>query len=88
MRSSPSDGQPVSVQFQLQEGSAAAIFDFSLTAGSLQWNVNETGAKEILIGIREDQEVESTETFTVQIFNPVNATISRGTATVQIFDND
>jgi uncharacterized repeat protein (TIGR01451 family) len=62
-------------------------FDFVATQGTLTFRAGET-LKTFSVPIIGDTLDEGDETFTVQLSNPVNATIERGTATGTIVDDD
>ncbi len=80
-------GLPVSVDFTTLDGSAMQPGDYTLTTGTLVIPANTPSAP-ILVPVVGDTTVEGSETFTVNLSLPVNATIADGTATGTITDND
>src|SRR3954451_9001865 len=62
-------------------------FDFVDTQGTLTFRAGET-VKTFSVPIIGDTLDEGDESFTVQLLNPVNAVIARGTATGTIIDDD
>ena len=69
-------------------GAAFARCDYATTVDTLRFAPGET-EKTLTIPVIDDVHVEETETFQVALSNPVGATLGeRGTATIQIFDND
>ncbi|MEA2414887.1 MAG: endoglucanase [Thermoanaerobaculia bacterium] len=66
---------------------ANAGIDFLATQGTLTFLAGET-LKTFNVPIIGDTLAEADETFSVQLSNPVNATIDRGTATGTIADDD
>ncbi len=80
-------GLPVSVDFTTVDGSATQPGDYTLTTGTLVIPANTPSAP-IVVPVVGDTTVEGTETFTVNLSLPVNATIADGTATGTITDND
>src|SRR4051794_2893698 len=62
-------------------------FDFVDTQGTLTFRAGET-VKTFTVPIIGDTLDEGDESFTVQLLNPVNAAIDRGTATGTIIDDD
>jgi hypothetical protein len=80
-------GLPVSVDFATVDGTATQPGDYTLTAGTLVIPANTPSAP-IMVPVVGDLVIEGNETFTVDIFTPVNATIADGSATGTITDND
>ncbi len=80
---------PVSVTYATVAGTAAETSDFSSASGTLQFADGET-SKTLVVPIINDGDVESTESFTVVLSNPLGgATLgTASTATVTINDND
>jgi len=77
----------VSVDFQTIEGSALSGSDYTHRSGTLSWDDQEDGSKTFDIPILKDSEVESKESFEVQLFNTSNqAIIKTGVTTVSITD--
>ncbi len=88
IRSSPSDGRPVTVDYTVLPNTALPGSDYTPVSGQLSWGAFEVGAKNIEIPIVNNDIEEPDETFTVIISNPTNATIARASGTVTIFDDD
>jgi hypothetical protein len=76
----------VSVAYATATGSAGG-FDFFGTSGTLTFAGGET-TKLVRIEIEDDASVEPSESFTLTLSSPVNATIARPTITLTIVDND
>ncbi|TQV88071.1 immunoglobulin-like domain-containing protein [Aliikangiella coralliicola] len=78
----------ISVDYQINNGSAVNGEDFNVAEGSLYFADGEV-QKQIQINITDDTQDESDETFNVVLHNPVNTTIlDESNATVTITDND
>ncbi|WP_304441973.1 Calx-beta domain-containing protein, partial [Motiliproteus sp. MSK22-1] len=78
-----------SVEFSTADGSAVDGSDYAATSGTLSWADGETGPKSIQITIVDDSVDEPDESFTVNLSNPVGASLGTSTtATVTIDDND
>jgi hypothetical protein len=77
----------VSVAFATADGSAAAGSDYAAASGTIAIAPGET-SKTVGITVSGDIDVESDETFTVALSNPVNATIADGSATGTIQNED
>jgi CSLREA domain-containing protein len=84
--SAPS-GQPVSVDYIANSGTATAGSDLAIIAGTITFAPGQT-VRTIAIPIVGDTVVEPDETFTVTLSNEVNATIADGTATGTIINDD
>ena len=69
--------QSASVDYATADGTAAAGEDYEATSGWVTFDPGET-EKYIPVTIFGDFICESHETFTVKLFNPVNATIAGG----------
>ena len=76
----------VMVDFATATGSAGSD-DFTATSGTLTFARGET-SKTIDVAITGDELHEDTETFTVALSDPLNATITEGTGTGTIIDDD
>jgi len=76
-------GFPTSVQYTTQDGTASvADNDYQPTSGTLTFLANET-TKTVTVLVNGDTKFESDETFTLHLFNPVNALIGNdGTGTI------
>jgi Calx-beta domain len=79
--------QPVSVGYSTTDGTAVAPGDYTTASGMLAFKPGET-TKSIAVSVVGDTTVESDETLTVTISNPVNATIADATATGTITNDD
>jgi hypothetical protein len=81
--------EPVSVAFATTNGTAQAGADYTAASGTLTLAAGVTQIT-FTIPITDDMIVEPSETFTVTLSNPVNATINPTTnvASVTILDND
>ncbi|MDQ3712260.1 MAG: FG-GAP-like repeat-containing protein [Acidobacteriota bacterium] len=79
--------QTVTVNFATTNGTATAPDDYQSAAGSLSFAPGET-IKTVTVLVIGDTEVEPNETFTVNLSNPTNATISNGQGTGTILDDD
>jgi hypothetical protein len=77
----------VTVDFATTNVTATAGSDYTATNGTLTFAPGETN-QTIVLQLIDDAFQESTETFRVVLRNPVDATITFGTATVTIQDDD
>jgi len=84
--SAPSD-QPVSVAYLTQSGTATAGEDFVHTTGTLEVAPGSASGT-IGVPIVPDRLAEATETFSLLLLSPANATIGRGQALGTILDDD
>lgn len=80
-------GLPVIVSYATAAGTALVGSDFQSASGDLTFNAGES-TKTITVRIVNDRIAEGTESFTVTLSNPFGATITDGTATGTIEDND
>ncbi|TDO15140.1 aryl-phospho-beta-D-glucosidase BglC (GH1 family) [Mycobacterium sp. BK086] len=78
---------PVTVGYSTANGTATAGADYTSTTGTLTFNPGVT-SQTVTVKVTGDTGVESNETFTVALSNPSGATISRGTATGTITNDD
>ncbi|MCV7344595.1 Calx-beta domain-containing protein [Mycolicibacterium rhodesiae] len=78
---------PVTVNYTTGNGTATAGADFTSTTGTLTFAAGVT-SQTVTVKITGDTTVEADETFTVALSNPSGATISRGTATGTITNDD
>lgn len=83
---SQSSTKTVSVSYTTSQGTATAG-DFTPAVGTLTFNPGET-SKTISVDITGDTMVELNEQFTLNLSNPVNATIAKATATGVITNDD
>jgi hypothetical protein len=79
--------QPVTVSYATADGTATAGSDYQAAAGTLTFNPGET-TKTIPVTIFGDGLVETDETFTLTLSNPVNAGLAVATATGTIRNDD
>ncbi len=87
MRTNGSFGD-VSVGYSATDGSAVNGNDYSLTDGRIYFADGQRG-QTLNIKIIDDKLVENTETFTLTLSNPANATLGGNqNATISIVDND
>jgi aryl-phospho-beta-D-glucosidase BglC (GH1 family) len=84
---SKSSTTAVTVNYATSSGTATAGADFTSTTGTLTFNPGVT-SQTVTVKITGDTAVEAAETFTVALSNPTGATISRGTATATITNDD
>lgn len=70
-----SDLAPVSVSFATADGTAVAPNDYTATSGTVLFVPGDT-AEPITVPIVDDAVAEDDETFTIQLSNPVGATIA------------
>jgi len=85
---SAASSQAVTVNFATQDGTATANDDYVFISGTLTFAPGET-SKTIVITIVENACCEASETFTVNLLNPVGASLGTPSiATVAILDDD
>jgi urease beta subunit len=84
---SAASGLPVSVDFATADGAAVAPGDYQSQTGTLTFSPGQT-TKTITVIVNGDGSIEANETFTVVLSNPVNATITTGTGTGTITNDD
>ncbi len=84
---SQSSTTPVSINFATANGTAIAGQDYTSRTGTLTFNPGER-TKTISIPIINDTVVESTETFSVRLTNPQQATLAKSAGIASILDND
>jgi hypothetical protein len=79
---------PVTVDYAVLTGTATAGVDFTAASGTLSFAPGET-TRTISVGVKADRLIETDETFTVQLSNPVGATLAeaKGTGTIQNDDS-
>ena len=87
VRLSVPSSRTVTVEYATADGTALAGTDYEETTGTLTFSA-ETTAQTIRVPIIDDDLDEATETFTIALSNPSNATIEDGEATSVIADND
>lgn len=79
--------QTVSVQYSTTDGTATAGSDYVAANGTLVFKPGET-AKTVSITVNGDTAVESDETVTASLLNPVNATLKVASAVGTITNDD
>lgn len=79
--------QPVSVNYSMANTTATAPTDYQSGVGTLTFNPGET-SKQVTVSVVGDAVVESNETFTVNLVNPMNATIAAGQGVGTIVNDD
>jgi predicted outer membrane repeat protein len=86
---SEANTQPVTVQYQLVNGTAAAPTDYASSSGLLSFAPGTTTGPTVPIDIVEDALDEDDETFTIVLSSPANAGLNgNGVSTVTIEDDD
>ncbi|WP_420642139.1 Calx-beta domain-containing protein [Candidatus Leptofilum sp.] len=79
----------ITVSYSTSNGTAVAVSDYVAASGTITFGVNDTTPKQINITIVDDTAVEGTQSFLLQISNPVSATLgSPSVASINITDND
>jgi hypothetical protein len=79
----------VSVQYSITGGTATVGTDYTMTPYTLNWADGDTEAKNFTVNPINDSDPEGDETFTIELYNPENATIGNpNSATVTIEDDD
>ena len=85
---SASSNQDVTVSYNTADGTATAGADYTAVSNGMATVTAGTTTAELSVSITDDTDDDDGETFTVTLSNAANATISDGTATVSITDND
>jgi len=75
------------VQYATADGTATAPGDYAAASGTLTFAPGVT-TQPVSVSIVPDSTAESTETFTIVLSNPANATIADGTGVGTIVDDD
>jgi len=84
---SAASGQTVTVQYATANGTATAGSDYTATSGTLTFTAGQV-SQTITVPVLGDTAIESTETFVVNLSNPVNATLGVSQGVGTILDND
>ncbi|MBL7554185.1 MAG: hypothetical protein JNM24_00060 [Bdellovibrionaceae bacterium] len=84
---SAASGQTVTFSWATADGTATSSADYTSSSGIVTIAAG-TISTTISVPIFDDSVSESTETFTITLSSPSNATIASGTATLSIADND
>jgi len=78
----------VSVDYSTIAGSATAGSDYTATSGTLSWSDGETTDKTFSVTIADDATPEATENISLQLSNPIGASIATSDVTLYLYDND
>ena len=78
---------PVTVRYATANGTALAGGDYTSAAGTVTFAPGET-QKTITVLVSRDTSAEPTESFTVALTAPTNATLAKSAATATIIDDD
>lgn len=84
--SAPSSSE-VQVSWQTENATAVANSDYVFDRQAVVFAPGET-LRVLRLPLLDDTAAESTESVTLRLYNPVNATVSQATYTVSIIDND
>ncbi|MFA6109039.1 MAG: Calx-beta domain-containing protein [Candidatus Latescibacterota bacterium] len=80
-------GLPVSAAWTTADGTALAGSDYAAVSGTFTLAPGDT-VTSLRVAIHDDAAIEATESFTVNLLDPVNASIARGQAVGTIDDDD
>ena len=83
---SPASSELVTVAYATQDGTAVAGSDYTAASGTLQFDPGMT-SHTIRVAVLNDTAVEPTETFAVELSDPVGATLADGTGVGTITDD-
>ena len=83
---SPASSELVTVTYATQDGTAVAGSDYTAASGTLQFDPGMT-SHTIRVAVLNDTAVEPTETFAVELSDPVRATLADGTGVGTITDD-
>lgn len=84
-----SPSEVITVSYATANGTAVSGSDYVQTTGTITFGVNDTTPKQISVPIIDDTAAEGTQSFLLQIFNPVSATLGTpSVASINITDND
>lgn len=78
----------VSVDFLTINGTATAPADFTATQGSLSWAAGDSGERVITIPILNDILAENSESFRVELANPLRSALGNSVSVVTIIDDE
>src|SRR5213076_3492794 len=76
------------VDYSTADGTASAPADYVAKSGTVTFPANSTTPQTISIVVNGDNTDEIDESFTVNLSNPLHATIANGAGTGTITDND
>ena len=82
----PASVETVTVAFRTLDGTAVAGLDYTATMGTLRFEPGETSAT-IAVSTLADEMAEGTERFTLELSDPVGATVSDNTGVGTITDD-
>ena len=82
----PSSDETVAVSFRTVDGTAVAGIDYTATMGTLRFEPGETSAT-IAVSTLTDEMAEGPERFTLELSDPVGATVADGTGVGTITDD-
>ena len=83
---SPASSELVTVAYATQDGTAVAGSDYTAASGTLQFDPGMT-SHTIRVAVLNDTAVEPTETFAVELSDPLRATLADGTGVGTITDD-
>jgi hypothetical protein len=83
----PSSTSAVTVQYATADGSAKSGSDYTAVSGTLTFQPGQV-TKTVLVPITNDNQVDSSRSFTFKLSDPTNATIGTANATLTILDDD
>jgi len=84
---SQASSQPVTVQYATANGTATAGSDYTAVSGTVTFAPGET-SRTVSVPVIRDLIAELTETFTLQLTNPMGATLTKSSAIATILDDD
>ena len=79
--------RPISVQYKTVSASAKAPADFLATSGTLTIPAWHRGGT-VSVDVRGDRDREGSESFFLELHDPMNATVARARARCTIVDDD
>jgi Ca2+-binding RTX toxin-like protein len=79
--------QTVTVEYDTADGTAQAPSDYAATSGTLTFAPGQT-TKNVVVSVNGDTEIETNETFHVELTNPTNATVEHGTGVGTVLNDD
>ena len=85
---STTSSQDVVVAYETRDGTAEAGSDYAAVSGSLTFAAGGNEAQTITVRVLNDEEAETTETFALELRQPVNARLGDASADGRIVDDD
>ncbi|MCX7415093.1 MAG: glycoside hydrolase family 9 protein, partial [Planctomycetia bacterium] len=79
--------QSITVQYATADGTAIVGSDYTSASGTLTFAPGET-QKTVTVLVTRDSAAEANETFQLKLSSPINATLTKATATGTIVDDD